>query len=1315
MARLVISQTAPTRHTVVVNQTVSPITLEITEQVSQHSVVVSPLTVTNYYAGGGQVNAALTGVAPNSNDLGTFTGSTISANQSIKGGLQDLETAVDDNAVDIAAVSNVANANTSAINTNATDITNLTANVQANTTALIGVEANAKDDQDASEVPVSATPSNYTAGSSDVEAHLAAIDAALANVGSGGGQLQASLDPTETQLFFTDPGTYAAGTDIEDVLRDLLIHFQPPSVTNFVANGLPNSAIEHGASDTLTTASWVVTNSGNVDGTVTGTLEYQDPLNVQDESWTGIAHTSSPYAINKDVIFNVVTGSAGQGSTVRGQTNTYFLRFEGLKNTQGAQLTTRTDYFTVLYRTFVLTSPTAIAAGAVTHTTGEGLIADCIAGTNSATVAYNDLHANSLLQTTLTYPSTTQYWYVAMPQCHWEYANKITTNQGFVGFPITTTVVDCGSFFYQNANSQDVAMQLLRGPSLGQIDSGNYIKFEYDPNSALNSVSAPAARTGGGGGSSASGFLVDYPGAAAAYSTRQLISTATNAMRVRRVSDDQETDIGFDSNGDLNTAAIATHCGSSEGYVSKWYDQSGNGRDAEQSIGSKQPQIYNGTAVITTNGKPAIDSYTAQAGLSLSYSRTVTSQSHFAVAETQQGSSLRMITQFVSGETLDYGPASEAYIPIIYHNALGSYANGYKSTQAASAGQHSISSIHTGSSLTNYLDGNAATSASHTLNATFVNYHIKTGWTQIMTGTTQEVILFDSDQTSNRSAIEGNVNAHFQIGNFGTPTSGLLSTYTGPAIAYSVRQLANTATKCLRVRRDNDDAEQDFGFDANGDLDTAAIATFVGSGNNGYVSKWYDQSGNGNHGNQTASSDQPQIYDGTAVITENGKPAVAGGNMDLSSVISQTTKNLGYFVVNKQNSGHFSWVLGTSFSNQHNLVLERFGKVQFRHPTDGLIDIAGQGTMTMGQQNLIYAMSNNTKLDARVNASDVGDSSPFSAVSSSISALYNARFGLNAPTTTKFQEIILYQSDQSSNVSDIETDINDYFQIGNFGTPTSGLLSTYTGAAAAYSVRQLANTAIKCMRVRRDNDDAEQDFGFDANGDLDTAAIATFVGSGNNGYVSKWYDQGGNQNDAAQSTNGSQPQIYNGSAVITENGKPAIDFDGTNDLPMSTQFLTAPATDPEKHLVCVLSPTRRYSPSYNIRQPYDFSQTSSGNAYVGMTIREAAGGVRTFVVTDNPGGAKEQSSADTTQLQNLVSHSMDLTSGARVHNAYLNGSLMTGTADGYNSGSGNQISNAYSFVRDYTGSMQEIIFWNADQSSNRSGIETDINNYFSIY
>ena len=105
---------------------------------------------------------------------------------------------------------------------------------------------------------------------------------------------------------------------------------------------------------------------------------------------------------------------------------------------------------------------------------------------------------------------------------------------------------------------------------------------------------------------------------------------------------------------------------------------------------------------------------------------------------------------------------------------------------------------------------------------------------------------------------------------------------------------------------------------------------------------------------------------------------------------------------------------------------------------------------------------------------------------------------------------------------------------------TDLLLDTYSGAAGAYSVRKLDKDYTgNCMQVRRDSDEATQNIGFDSNGDLDTSAISTFCGSAN-GYVATWYDQSGNSNNATQSTASRQPQIYNGSAVITENGKPIL-------------------------------------------------------------------------------------------------------------------------------------------------------------------------------
>ena len=82
-------------------------------------------------------------------------------------------------------------------------------------------------------------------------------------------------------------------------------------------------------------------------------------------------------------------------------------------------------------------------------------------------------------------------------------------------------------------------------------------------------------------------LLLDLYGAnvLAAYSVRKLSSSYTgDAIRVRRSSDNSEQDIGFDVNGDLDTSALTTFVGANNGYVVKWYDQSGNSNDGFKQI-----------------------------------------------------------------------------------------------------------------------------------------------------------------------------------------------------------------------------------------------------------------------------------------------------------------------------------------------------------------------------------------------------------------------------------------------------------------------------------------------------------------------------------------------------------------------------------------------------------------------------------------------------------------------------------------------------------------------------------------------------------
>ena len=109
----------------------------------------------------------------------------------------------------------------------------------------------------------------------------------------------------------------------------------------------------------------------------------------------------------------------------------------------------------------------------------------------------------------------------------------------------------------------------------------------------------------GGTKPSAAPLLLDlYPDAAAAYSLRKLRNDYTgDAIEVRRtVGTPSNTDIGF-VNGELDTSSLLSFVGSGDGFVSKWYDQSGEGNDIPQFSASAQPKIVTaGVVELDDNG-----------------------------------------------------------------------------------------------------------------------------------------------------------------------------------------------------------------------------------------------------------------------------------------------------------------------------------------------------------------------------------------------------------------------------------------------------------------------------------------------------------------------------------------------------------------------------------------------------------------------------------------------------------------------------------------------------------------------------------------
>ncbi|MBK8173650.1 MAG: fibronectin type III domain-containing protein [Sandaracinaceae bacterium] len=92
---------------------------------------------------------------------------------------------------------------------------------------------------------------------------------------------------------------------------------------------------------------------------------------------------------------------------------------------------------------------------------------------------------------------------------------------------------------------------------------------------------------------------------AVAYGLRKLRTAyAGSAVRVRRATGGT-SDIGFASNGDLDSATLTTFCAATNCFITDWYDQSGNFRDFSQATTTKQARIVNAGVIDLAGGQPA--------------------------------------------------------------------------------------------------------------------------------------------------------------------------------------------------------------------------------------------------------------------------------------------------------------------------------------------------------------------------------------------------------------------------------------------------------------------------------------------------------------------------------------------------------------------------------------------------------------------------------------------------------------------------------------------------------------------------------------
>ena len=276
-------------------------------------------------------------------------------------------------------------------------------------------------------------------------------------------------------------------------------------------------------------------------------------------------------------------------------------------------------------------------------------------------------------------------------------------------------------------------------------------------------------------------LLNDYPGAAAAYSVRKLdVNYTGSCMRIREASGNTETDIGFDANGDLDTAAIAAHCGNREGFITVWYDQAnigGTAKNQTQSTSSKQPKIYNGSAVITDSGKPAIDFDGGADGLNCSTNlRTSTGASTVVQVRNvprggnyQQPFCFNKVQRHVidkSGESayeeiaISTNETSREYLRFAAADVSSRVLHFSAWDGSTQVGGVDEVELHENGGQENSTVGTSGFAVVGT-GSNSIGY--RNNNTQYCNGTFQEVLVWLTDESSDRSGIESDINAYFSI------------------------------------------------------------------------------------------------------------------------------------------------------------------------------------------------------------------------------------------------------------------------------------------------------------------------------------------------------------------------------------------------------------------------------------------------------------------------------------------------------------------------------------------------------------------------
>ena len=250
---------------------------------------------------------------------------------------------------------------------------------------------------------------------------------------------------------------------------------------------------------------------------------------------------------------------------------------------------------------------------------------------------------------------------------------------------------------------------------------------------------------------------------------------------------------------------------------------------------------------------------------------------------------------------------------------------------------------------------------------------------------------------------------------------------TAVAEGFNSITVAGTSSTCDRIRFTEGNDNVSFIIS---DLKVSRIAR------NGFVETWYDQSANLRDAIQGTATNQPSIVQNGGIVKVNSKPAITFDGSDnflevdgSGSAVAYSfspSGDMGMFIVYKASVGN---IIDSRDAGSDGIFLQQSSSTdtRFRYNGDGSINIVA----TNDEQHFNTMTLDGTTLSASVDGGTAGTDTVTAGVSTTSNLVLGKAFSGNNSNFVdgEIQEAIFYENNKTSEKSDIETDIDNFYSI----------------------------------------------------------------------------------------------------------------------------------------------------------------------------------------------------------------------------------------------------------------------------------------------